>query len=151
MECQGAKEGIEEFHQRQARTTIPARSISYGIDNRPTYQKIPENPPYLACGGALKPFQLTGLNWLAYVWSKGENGILADEVSVSSLHRFNGRKDADEAVPSTCRWVLVKPSNPSLSSHISSTSNTSMALSLLLSLYRPSPLGKPSSKGGRPN
>ncbi|KGB76774.2 chromodomain-helicase-DNA-binding protein 1 [Cryptococcus deuterogattii R265] len=82
MECQGAKEGIEEFHQRQARTTVPARSINYSIDNRPVYQKIPENPPYLACGGALKPFQLTGLNWLAYVWSKGENGILADEMGL---------------------------------------------------------------------
>lgn len=149
MECQGAKEGIEEFHQRQARTTTPARSISYSIDNRPTYQKIAENPPYLACGGALKPFQLTGLNWLAYVWSKGENGILADEVSAFSLHTNNGRKDVDEAASSTCRWVLVKPSNPSLFSHTSSTSNINMALSLLLSLCRPSPLGRPSSKNGR--
>lgn len=30
----------------------------------------------------MKPFQLTGLNWLAYLWTKGENGILADEVSL---------------------------------------------------------------------
>lgn len=149
MECQGAKEGIEEFHQRQARTTVPARSISYSIDNRPVYQKIPENPPYLACGGALKPFQLTGLNWLAYVWSKGENGILADEVGVF-FALISRRTNVDKA-PSTCRWVLVKPSNPFLSSRTSSTPSTNMALSLSSSLYRPSLLGNPSSKSGRLN
>ncbi|WVQ84586.1 hypothetical protein IAT38_006740 [Cryptococcus sp. DSM 104549] len=79
---ESAKEAIEEFHQRQAKRTTPGQSINYGINNRPAYQKIAENPPYLACGGALKPFQLTGLNWLAYVWSKGENGILADEMGL---------------------------------------------------------------------
>ena len=77
----GAQKAIEEFHLRQQRTTVPARSIPYPIHARPTYQKINEDPAYLSSGGALKPFQLTGLNWLAYVWSKGENGILADEVS----------------------------------------------------------------------
>ncbi|KAG8905811.1 hypothetical protein FRB99_008176 [Tulasnella sp. 403] len=30
----------------------------------------------------LKDFQLTGLNWLAYIWSRGENGILADEMGL---------------------------------------------------------------------
>jgi len=30
----------------------------------------------------LKDFQLTGLNWLAYCWSKGENCILADEMGL---------------------------------------------------------------------
>jgi chromodomain-helicase-DNA-binding protein 1 len=78
---EGAQAAIEEFHTRQQRTTIPARSVSYPIHARPAYTKINEDPEYLKCGGALKPFQLTGLNWLAYVWSKGENGILADEVS----------------------------------------------------------------------
>ncbi|WVN87533.1 uncharacterized protein L203_102716 [Cryptococcus depauperatus CBS 7841] len=82
LDCQGAKEAIEDFHQRQAKTTTPANSINYGIHNRPAYHKISENPPYLASGGALKPFQVTGLNWLAYVWSQGENGILADEMGL---------------------------------------------------------------------
>lgn len=27
-------------------------------------------------GGELKASQLTGLNWLAYLWSKGKNGTL---------------------------------------------------------------------------
>lgn len=37
-------------------------------------------PDYIKVGGTLKDFQITGLNWLAYLWSRGENGILADEV-----------------------------------------------------------------------
>ncbi|WVQ77477.1 hypothetical protein IAR50_007163 [Cryptococcus sp. DSM 104548] len=82
MECTGAQAGVDEFHQRQARTTTCGKSINYGINDRPAYVKIQENPPYLSTGGALKPFQLTGLNWLAYVWSKGENGILADEMGL---------------------------------------------------------------------
>jgi len=81
----GAQAAIEEFHTRQQRTTVPARSIPYAIHARPAYTKINEDPEYLlGNGGALKPFQLTGLNWLAYVWSKGENGILADEVGLPS-------------------------------------------------------------------
>ena len=39
-----------------------------------------EQPEYITPGGELKDFQMTGLNWLAYLWSQGENGILADEV-----------------------------------------------------------------------
>ncbi|KAK8853315.1 hypothetical protein IAR55_004019 [Kwoniella newhampshirensis] len=81
-ECQGAQAAIEDFHARSARSTVPGQSINYGITNRPAYQKINDDPDYLRCGGALKPFQLTGLNWLAYLWSKGENGILADEMGL---------------------------------------------------------------------
>ncbi|KAH0827471.1 hypothetical protein J3R83DRAFT_4163 [Lanmaoa asiatica] len=32
--------------------------------------------------GSLTDFQLTSLNWLAYIWSKGENGILGDEMGL---------------------------------------------------------------------
>ncbi len=40
-----------------------------------------KDPEYIAnTGGELKDFQLTGLNWLAFLWSNGENGILADEM-----------------------------------------------------------------------
>lgn len=34
----------------------------------------------------LKDFQLTGLNWLAYIWSRGENGILADEMGLGKTY-----------------------------------------------------------------
>ena len=80
---EGAQVAIDEFHARQARTTTPARSIPYALNARPTYQKINEDPDYIKPGGELKPFQLTGLNWLAYLWGQGENGILADEVSTA--------------------------------------------------------------------
>ena len=43
----------------------------------------PDGQPLDANAPQLKDFQLTGLNWLAYCWSKSENGILADEVSES--------------------------------------------------------------------
>ena len=50
--------------------------------------KIKSDPDYIeATGGELKDFQLTGLNWLAYLWSKGENGILADEMGLGKVSR----------------------------------------------------------------
>jgi chromodomain-helicase-DNA-binding protein 1 len=33
----------------------------------------------------LAEFQLRGLNWMSFLWSKGENGILADEVRLFSF------------------------------------------------------------------
>ena len=39
-----------------------------------------ETQPHYITGGELRDFQLKGLNWLAYNWSLGKNGILADEV-----------------------------------------------------------------------
>ena len=45
-----------------------------------------------AGGGKLRDYQLDGLNWMAYSWSKGMNGILADEVwrrcCCGALRRF---------------------------------------------------------------
>jgi chromodomain-helicase-DNA-binding protein 1 len=73
-----AQAAIAEYHTRQQDPKIPAKSIPYST--RPAYTKIETDPPYL--GGTLKPFQLTGLNWLAYLWSKGENGVLADEMGL---------------------------------------------------------------------
>ena len=45
-----------------------------------------KDPEYIATtGGELKDFQLTGLNWLAFLWSKGDNGILADEMGLGKV------------------------------------------------------------------
>ncbi|KAF5380499.1 hypothetical protein D9615_004578 [Tricholomella constricta] len=78
-----AKAQIEAYRQREAEGKFPYKSASYGRHGRPTFQKIHKDPDYISCtGGELKDFQLTGLNWLAYLWSKGENGILADEMGL---------------------------------------------------------------------
>jgi chromodomain-helicase-DNA-binding protein 1 len=54
---------------------VPPREL--GPDGQPLDPNAPQ----------LKDFQLTGLNWLAYCWSKSENGILADEVSLCHHQR----------------------------------------------------------------
>ncbi|OSX66449.1 hypothetical protein POSPLADRAFT_1177922 [Postia placenta MAD-698-R-SB12] len=78
-----AKDQLGAFRSREAEAKFPFKSISYPKNQRPTFMKITEDPPYLTVtGGQLKDFQLTGLNWLAYLWSKGENGILADEMGL---------------------------------------------------------------------
>ncbi|KAF8070626.1 SNF2 family N-terminal domain-containing protein [Lyophyllum atratum] len=78
-----AKEQIAAYRQREAEGKFPYKSVSYGRQGRPTFQKIDKDPDYISStGGELKDFQLTGLNWLAYLWSQGENGILADEMGL---------------------------------------------------------------------
>jgi chromodomain-helicase-DNA-binding protein 1 len=73
---EGAQAAIDEFHTREKSVTVPARSAS---GPRPAYEKISSDPSYL--GGELKPFQLLGLNWMAYLWHTNQSGILADEAS----------------------------------------------------------------------
>lgn len=74
---------------REASFTVPWRSTNY-TNNRPDFVKVAEDPEYLtSTGGALKDFQLTGLNWLTYLWSRNENGILADEVRPFRLCSFS--------------------------------------------------------------
>lgn len=78
-----AKDQIEAYRQREADAKFPYKSVNYPRNGRPAFQKISKDPEYIArTGGELKDFQVTGLNWLAYVWSKGENGILADEMGL---------------------------------------------------------------------
>lgn len=78
-----AKAEIEAFHVRESAQTVPWKSAKYPSGGRPAFRKITEDPSYLtASGGQLKEFQLTGLNWLAYLWAKEENGILADEMGL---------------------------------------------------------------------
>ncbi|KAF9454035.1 chromodomain-helicase DNA-binding protein [Macrolepiota fuliginosa MF-IS2] len=78
-----AQEQIEAYRQREAEAKFPYKSASYSRQSRPQFKKIIQDPDYIkATGGELKDFQLTGLNWLAYLWSKGDNGILADEMGL---------------------------------------------------------------------
>ena len=81
-----AKAQIDAYRLRESEAKFPYKSVQYARNQRPTFTKIASDPDYIkATGGELKDFQLTGLNWLAYVWSKGENGILADEMGLGKV------------------------------------------------------------------
>ena len=81
-----AREQLEAYRQREAEAKFPFKSAMYARTQRPPFEKINEDPEYIVkTGGQLKDFQLTGLNWLAYLWSKGENGILADEMGLGKV------------------------------------------------------------------
>lgn len=86
-----AKVQIEAYRQREGEGKFPYKSVQYARHQRPTFTKITQDPDYIqATGGELKDFQLTGLNWLAYLWSKGENGILADEMGLGKVSYCSG-------------------------------------------------------------
>lgn len=81
-----AREQLEAYREREAEAKFPFKSMMYARTQRPPFEKINEDPEYITkTGGELKDFQLTGLNWLAYLWSKGENGILADEMGLGKV------------------------------------------------------------------
>lgn len=75
-----AKDAIDSYLKRSTSACTPSRSAYY--KERPKYTRMTEQPTYITVGGQLKEFQMTGLNWLAYLWSKNENGILADEMGL---------------------------------------------------------------------
>ena len=81
-----AKDQIAAYRTREAEGKFPYKSVSYPRQSRPAFQRMYKDPEYIAAtGGALKDFQLTGLNWLAFLWSNGENGILADEMGLGKV------------------------------------------------------------------
>lgn len=78
-----AREQIESFRKRETNELYPYRSRNYPVHGRPKWTKITQDPDYIArTGGELKDFQLTGLNWLAFLWHHGDNGVLADEMGL---------------------------------------------------------------------
>lgn len=78
-----AREQIEDFRRRESNELYPYRSRTYSTHSRPKWSKITQDPDYIAkTGGELKDFQLTGLNWLAFLWHNGDNGVLADEMGL---------------------------------------------------------------------
>lgn len=77
---------IDAYRTRESEAKFPYKSVIYAKHQRPTFTKIAADPEYIRqTGGELKDFQLTGLNWLAYLWTKGENGILADEMGLGKV------------------------------------------------------------------
>ena len=76
-----ARAQIDAYLARATSVTVPSRSESFSR-GRPPYVRMTEQPKYIGEHGTLKDFQMTGLNWLAYLWSHAENGILADEMGL---------------------------------------------------------------------
>ena len=71
---------VQNYQNRQNSKILPANSASYG-SNRPKFEKLTDQPSFIK-NGELRDFQLTGLNWMAFLWSRDENGILADEMGL---------------------------------------------------------------------
>ena len=75
-----APEAVRQFQSRSNSRILPQYSSSY-VSERPRFEKLDVQPPYIK-GGELRDFQLTGVNWMAFLWSKRDNGILADEMGL---------------------------------------------------------------------
>lgn len=71
---------VDAFQSRINSKISPQFSVTYG-STRPRFEKLLEQPSFVK-GGELRDFQLTGLNWMAFLWSRNENGILADEMGL---------------------------------------------------------------------
>lgn len=71
---------VEVFQARQNSKISPSHGTVYS-GPRPSFEKLTEQPSFVK-GGELRDFQLTGLNWMAFLWSRNENGILADEMGL---------------------------------------------------------------------
>ncbi|BGP09052.1 ATP-dependent DNA helicase Hrp3 [Rhodotorula toruloides] len=76
-----AADQVADFLERMSSSCLPHKSANYS-KSRPTFKKLTAEPEYISKCGTLKDFQMTGLNWLAYLWSRGDNGILADEMGL---------------------------------------------------------------------
>ncbi|WLF77799.1 ATP-dependent DNA helicase Hrp3 [Lodderomyces elongisporus] len=76
-----APEQVKKFQQRLNSKIFPHQSATYSVVNRPKFEKLTKQPIFIK-NGELRDFQLTGLNWMAFLWSRNENGILADEMGL---------------------------------------------------------------------
>lgn len=73
---------IDDYLDRQQNQLVPHKSKHYTKDNRPKFDKLLKQPDYMKKGGELRDYQLTGVNWMAYLWCNNNNGILADEMGL---------------------------------------------------------------------
>lgn len=82
-----APEQVKHFQNRENSKILPQYSSNY-TSQRPRFEKLSVQPPFIK-GGELRDFQLTGINWMAFLWSKGDNGILADEMGLGKRSRLS--------------------------------------------------------------
>ncbi|CDO93336.1 unnamed protein product [Kluyveromyces dobzhanskii CBS 2104] len=76
-----APEQVKDFQNRSNSKIMPQNSSNYSSNQRPKFEKLDAQPSFIK-GGELRDFQLTGINWMAFLWSKNDNGILADEMGL---------------------------------------------------------------------
>lgn len=76
-----APEQVSKYQQRLQSKILPNLSATYPMNQRPRFEKLSKQPLFIK-NGELRDFQLTGLNWMAFLWSRNENGILADEMGL---------------------------------------------------------------------
>ncbi|CAK7896152.1 chromo domain-containing protein 1 [[Candida] anglica] len=76
-----APEQVAKYQQRLNSKILPNLSANYPLSQRPRFEKLVKQPLFIK-NGELRDFQLTGLNWMAFLWSRNENGILADEMGL---------------------------------------------------------------------
>ncbi|KAL3080298.1 hypothetical protein niasHS_012403 [Heterodera schachtii] len=75
---------IAEFEVREQSDTQPKKSYP-AYKRRPKFQKLESMPDFLRPVDSemeLRDYQLEGLNWLLYAWSKSNSSILADEMGL---------------------------------------------------------------------
>ncbi|KFY22933.1 hypothetical protein V493_06227 [Pseudogymnoascus sp. VKM F-4281 (FW-2241)] len=75
-----AQDKIDGYLNRSSQTLTSDKSES-NPNTRRSHVPIREQPSYIK-GGQLRDFQITGLNFLAYNWTKNKNVILADEMGL---------------------------------------------------------------------
>lgn len=76
-----APDQVAKYQTRLKSKILPSLSANYPQNQRPRFEKLVKQPVIIK-NGELKDFQLTGLNWMAFLWSRNENGILADEMGL---------------------------------------------------------------------
>lgn len=75
-----AQDAIDNYLDRSQRSWTSNKDETNPKTRRP-HTRIPAQPSYIK-NGTLREFQITGLNFLAFNWSRNKNVILADEMGL---------------------------------------------------------------------
>ncbi|KAJ3411679.1 hypothetical protein HDV05_001840 [Chytridiales sp. JEL 0842] len=71
-------DGLKAYWKRE---DIPTNYSKINPNARPKFKEHQSQPNYLV-NGVLKDYQMEGLNWLVYKWTRGVPSILADEMGL---------------------------------------------------------------------
>lgn len=75
-----AQDKIDNYLNRQTED-FRSNQTELNLNTRVRFSRIETQPDYIK-NGVLRDFQLTGLNFLAFNWTKGMNVVLADEMGL---------------------------------------------------------------------